>query len=103
MKSIELTNGEVTEVTLNFKSLKVVKAYDVDLYHRFSKILQNKNFDIFLDSLTVIYVGYLCANVNKIMNKEKLYTEQEFEDIAPFDIKILNEVAGELIVPNQKK
>lgn len=101
-KKLELTNGEVVNLTMTFSSLLFVKNHDEKLYDRFMKIMQNKNFDIVFDALTVIYVGYICANL-KSLEDGTLLSEGDFMDIAPFDIAIINTLAGELIGANKKK
>lgn len=103
MRQLELKNDEIVEIKADFKSIKVIKAHDPKLYHRFMAVLNQKELDVFLDSLLVCYVGYLCANSSKILNKEKVYSEEEFEELAPFDILTLNDIAGSLITADKKK
>ena len=62
------------------------------------KVLQNKDFDIVFDSLTVLYTGYLCAN----MDEESMLSEDEFMELVPFDLEVINVIAGKLIQGKKK-
>ena len=86
------------ELTLNFYNLLQVKNNQPKLYDRFMKVLQNKEFDIVFDSLTVLYVGYLCAN----LNSESVLTEEDFIAQVPFNLEKINIVAGALIQSKKK-
>lgn len=97
-QELELENGEVVQLTLNFARLLIIKNGQPKLYDRFMKVLQNKNFDIVFDSLTVLYTAYLCANTNE----ESVLSEEEFISMVPFDLEVINVTAGQLI-QNKKK
>lgn len=97
-QELELNNGEKVKLTLNFYNLLQVKNKDAQLYNRFMKVLQNKEFDIVFDSLTVLYVGYACANINN----ESMLSEEEFTQLVPFDLETINVVAGALIQSKKK-
>ena len=98
-QELELENGEIVKLTLNFARLLKVKNDQPKIYDRFMKVLQNKDFDIVFDSLTVLYTGYLCAN----MNNESMLSEDEFMELVPFDLEVINVVAGKLIQSSKKK
>ena len=97
-QELELEDGLVVKLTLNFARLLVIKNDQPKLYDRFMKVLQNKSFDIVFDSLTVLYTAYLCAN----MNEESKLSEEDFINMVPFDLEVINVTAGKLI-QNKKK
>lgn len=98
-QELELENGEIVKLTLNFARLLKIKSEQPKIYDRFMKVLQNKDFDIVFDSLTVLYTGYLCAN----MNNESVLSEDEFMELVPFDLEVINVIAGKLIQSSKKK
>jgi predicted HAD superfamily hydrolase len=98
-QELELENGEIVKLTLNFARLLKIKSEQPKIYDRFMKVLQNKDFDIVFDSLTVLYTGYLCAN----MNNESVLSEEEFMELVPFDLEVINVIAGKLIQSSKKK
>ena len=98
-QELVLENGETVKLTLNFARLLKIKNEQPKIYDRFMKVLQNKDFDIVFDSLTVLYTGYLCAN----MNDESILSEDEFMELVPFDLEVINVTAGKLIQSSKKK
>lgn len=98
-QELELNNGEVVKLTLNFARLLKIKNDREDLYTRLMKILQATQVDLILDCLTVLYVGYLCAN----LDSKNVLSEEEFTDLVPFDIELINVLSGKLIMGNKKK
>ena len=97
-QELELNNGEVVKLTLNFARLLNIKNNREDLYQRLMSILQGKELDMIMDSLTVLYVGYLCAN----LDSEQVLSEEEFMDMVPFDLELINVLAGKLIMSKKK-
>lgn len=97
-QEFELENGQIVKLTLNFAKLLKVKNERPETYENFMKVLQNKDFDIVFDSLTVLYTGYLCAN----MDDESMLSEEEFYALIPFDIELINVAAGQLIQSKKK-
>lgn len=98
-QELVLENGETVKLTLNFARLLKIKNEQLKIYDRFMKVLQNKDFDIVFDSLTVLYTGYLCAN----MGDESILSEDEFMELVPFDLEVINVIAGNLIQSSKKK
>ena len=96
-QELELLNGEKVKLTLNFARLLKVKSDNPQLYDRFMKVLQNKDYDIVFDSLTVVYIAYLCANIG-----EETLTEDELSELIPFDLELINTIAGRLIQSKKK-
>lgn len=97
-QEFELENGETVKLTLNFARLLKIKNEQPKLYERFMKVLQNRDFDIVFDSLTVLYTGYVCAN----MDNESALSEDEFMELVPFDLEVINVAAGQLIQSKKK-
>ena len=62
-----------TEMTLTFYALYQLKSKNVGLYNRYNKIMTKGASDE-LETLTVLYAGYVCAN----MNESELMSEEEF-------------------------
>lgn len=98
-QELELQDGSVVKLTLNFARLLQIKNERKDLYARLMKVLQAENFDVLFDSLTILYVGYLCAN----LNNNEILSEEEFMELVPFDLESLNILAGQLVSSNKKK
>lgn len=97
-QEFELENGETVKLTLNFARLLKIKNEQPKLYERFMKVLQNRDFDIVFDSLTVLYTGYVCAN----MDNGSALSEDEFMELVPFDLEVINVAAGQLIQSKKK-
>ena len=97
-QELELNNGEVVKLTLNFARLLKIKNDREVLYNRLMRILQASDIDVISDSLTVIYVAYLCANLDI-----EVLSEDDFIELVPFDLEKINVIAGKLIMGNKKK
>ena len=98
-EKLKLNNDEEVTLSISFAKLLMVRNQNEELYDRFMKILQKREFDIIFDSLTVLYVGYLCEHLN---DNEKL-SEVDFMDLMPFDIGKINIIASKLIQGGQGK
>ena len=101
MLKMELADGQEVELTLNFARLLKVKNAKKKLYKEFMDVLKNKDFDIIFDSIKVLYVAYLCANTDKLKTKEVL-SEDEFLELVPMDMVLINNLVAELIQPKKK-
>lgn len=97
-EELELVNGEKVKLTLNFARLLKLKNEKKDLYNELMRILQNRDFDIVFDSLTVLYVGYLCA----YSSDDTPLSQEEFMELVPFDLGEINILAGKLIQSKKK-
>lgn len=95
-RAFTLNNHEIVKLTLNFELLLKVKNKYPDEYENFSKyvLFGDRNTDAdFFDLVQVIYVAYLCANID---DKEK-YTKEEFIKRIPMDIGLINRTQKELL------
>lgn len=95
----DLNNGEKVNLTLTFGKLNVLKSLNNELYTRFNSVLYGKSEDM-MDLVAIVYVAYWCANYS--MSGDKLYTEQEFIELVPFDMNKLKEVFTSLTQPKKK-
>lgn len=93
-----LTNGETVNLSLSFGRLNLLKKLNYELYDRFNKILYGKSEDI-MDMVTIIYVGYWCANF-KITDKP--YSEEDFIELVDFDMLEIKRVFTALTQPKKK-
>lgn len=97
-QELELIDGQIVKMTLNFARLLKIKNDQPQIYDRFMGVLQKQAFDIVYDSLTVLYVGYLCANIGN----ESVLSEDDFVELMPFDLELINVKAGQLIQGKKK-
>ncbi len=71
-----LCDGSTVKMTLTFYALYQLKSKDRALYDKYNKALNavgtGKGDE--LDSITLLYVAYVCAN----LNEAELMTEEEF-------------------------
>ena len=95
-QELKLTNGEVIKMTLNFARLLKLKNERKDVYARLMHVLQGQEFDPLLDSILVLYVGYLCASDSEVLS------EDEFVELVPFDMELVNTLATNLITSKKK-
>ena len=93
--NLKLTNGELVNLCLNFKSLLKVKNNYPDIYDSFNKVVLygTQKDTYFFELLSVIYAGYLCANIE---NKDR-YTFEEFRDLIPLNMKLISDVQATLL------
>lgn len=97
-----LTDGTSVPLTLNFFYLYQLKNNNRDLYDRYNKIMsamQSKkdNFDV-IDTVTICYVAYMCAN----QNAEKVLTEEEFYLLCGSDMQSVGKAINALIAPKKQ-
>lgn len=93
-----LSNGESVYLSLSFGRLNLLKKLNLELYNRFNEILYGKSNDI-LDLVTIIYVGYWCANFKLTDN---LYKEEDFIELVEFDTLEIQRTFKELTQPKKK-
>lgn len=93
-----LKNGETVILSLSFARLNILRKLNIELYDRFNKILYGKSEDI-LDLVTIIYVGYWCANFKITDN---LYKEDDFIELVEFDTLEIQRTFKALTQPKKK-
>lgn len=97
-QELELIDGQIVKMTLNFARLLKIKNDQPNIYDKFMDVLQKKDFDVISDSLAVLYAGYLCANIDN----ESVLSEYEFVELIPFDLELINVKAGQLVQGKKK-
>lgn len=95
---LTLNNEQEVKLTLTFGKLNILKSVNNDLYNRFNKVLYGKSEDM-LDLVAIVYAAYWCANYNMV---ERLYTEEEFIELVPFDMEKLKTIFVSLTQPKKK-
>lgn len=91
----ELADGSIVKLTLAFYALYQLRNKHKSLYERYNKIMtsMNKNNTDILDMVTIVYVGYMCAN----MEAENLLSEEEFLIKCGSDIEAVGNAMNHLI------
>lgn len=104
-KELELQNGEVIKLTLNFSRLLQLKNKRKKDYELYNNVLGGKEKDNLLGTLIIVYTAYLCANIDKLDddNNNSLMSRKEFIDAIPNSFGLINDIAVELTNPKQKK
>lgn len=97
---LELQTGEVIKLTLNFARLLQLKNKNKTMYEKYNQILSKGPADVIEDTITVIYVAYLCAYIEK--DNEELMTFNQFAEAIPQSFSDINSVCDELISPKKK-
>lgn len=80
VETIELTNGQKVELSINFAALYKLRTVNKSLYEKYNKLLMKGTEDS-LDTLCAVYTGYVCANIDNI---DKCMTEKEFTELLPY-------------------
>jgi len=93
-----LNNGETVTLMLSFGRLNILKKLNIELYNRFNAILYGKSEDI-LDLVTIIYVGYWCANYNGV---DQILKEDDFIELVDFDTLEIQRTFKALTQPKKK-
>lgn len=97
-REFELNDGQVITLTINFGLLYQLRAKNKEAYETYSKTILLGSKDLF-DLIQIIYVAYLCANIN---NLDSCMDFETFIDKMPADISEIAKVAGELTQPKKK-
>ena len=94
----DLNDGEKINLTISFKLLYQLRSKNKSLYEKYSKTVLLGSEDLF-DFIQIIYVAYLCANIDDLSNCMDFET---FIDKIPNNARIIAETAGELTQPKKK-
>ena len=95
---LELEDGSKVQLTLNFSRLLQLKNKNKTMYEKYNKILCNGAKDAIEDTITVIYVAYLCANIEQ----EEVLSFNQFSEVIPQNFIEINNICQELITPKKK-
>lgn len=96
----ELADGTSAVLTLAFYKLYQLRSKHKGLYERYNKIMTSNakgNTPDELDTITVLYVAYVCAN----MDKDDLMDEETFMMQCGSDRKAVNDAVTHLINPKK--
>lgn len=101
----EFEDGTSCEMTLAFYVLYLLKAKNKSLYDRYNRTMNGmsdnkKDYDE-LESLTILYTAYRCANINE--PEENLMSEEEFIIKCGSDRKAVGMAMQRLINPKKPK
>ena len=99
----EFEDGSTCEMTLAFYALLMLKGKKKSLYDRYNKSMntmtdKKKDYDE-LESLTILYTAYRCANINE--PEEDLMSETEFIIKCGSDRKAIGKAMQRLINPKK--
>lgn len=96
-----LNNRETVKLSLNFKGLLKIKSNYSEEYEDFNKVVtgSRRGDADFFEVLSVIYVAYLCANLD---NKDR-YTKEEFLNLVPLNITLINNTQNKLLGIKKEK
>ncbi len=94
----ELNDGEKINLIINFSLLYQLRSKNKSIYDKYSKTILVGSEDLF-DFIQIIYVAYLCANINDLDNCMSFDT---FIEKMPNDVRKIAEVAGELTQTKKK-
>jgi hypothetical protein len=94
-ETLELNNGESIKLTLNFARLLKIKNDNKEKYEKYNNVILNGTKDIF-DMIDVIYIAYLCANIDK-----NVKSYDEFIELVPPSTTLLAEKVN--VLTNSKK
>lgn len=101
----EFEDGSTCEMTLAFYALLMLKGKNKSLYDRYNKTMngmsnKNKEYDE-LESLTILYTAYRCANINEA--EDNLVSEEEFVYKCGSDRKAVGNAMTRLINPKKQQ
>lgn len=97
-RDFELNDGEVIKLVVNFSLLYQLRAKKKEIYETYSKTVLLGTKDVF-EMIQVLYVAYLCANIN---NVDSCMDFNTFIERMPPDVSEIAKVTTELIQPKKK-
>lgn len=97
--TLELEDGQRVELVLNFATLYKVRGLKKEIYEKYNRIITQGQKDI-MDIVTILYMAYLCANIN---NLDVCMSEMEFMESLPYNPVMLAKKCNELTEPKKKK
>lgn len=99
----EFEDGTTAEMSLAFYLLYLLRAKNKGLYERYNAAMnrmgqKNGGYDE-LDSLTILYTAYLCANMD---DPDKAMSEEEFMMMCGSDRMAIGQAMQALTSPKKK-
>lgn len=98
---LELENGEVIKLTLNFTRLLQLKNKRKNIYEKYNNILLKGTKDVIEDSIITLYTAYLCANI-EYLEDNSLMSLETFTESIPQNFILINEYNDKLLNPKKK-
>lgn len=97
----EFCDGSKAVLTLAFYALYQLRSKNKTLYDRYNKVMnkQQKGELDELDSITILYTAYHCANLN---STEELLTEEDFIFKCGSDRVAINNAIQHLVNPKKQ-
>lgn len=101
----EFEDGTTCEMTLAFYALLMLKGKNKNLYDRYNRTMngmsdKKKEYDE-LESLTILYTAYRCANINE--PEENIMSEEDFIIKCGSDRKAVGFAIQRLLNPKKQK
>lgn len=97
IKKLEMNNGTVVELTLNFSKLLMVRNKRKEVYKRYNEVVMEGVKDSF-DAADVLYAAYLCG----LDDPETGMSREAFlEQLPPYPAYI-NQIMFDLMQPKKK-
>lgn len=93
VQTLSLRNGEQVPMTLNMYALYQLKQRKKGLYTRINHILMKGAEDV-IDNATVLYCGYLCANLETL---DQCMSEEAFLRQLPESLMAVIRAASQLL------
>lgn len=97
MIPLELENGEIVQLTLNFGKLLNVRAKRKDIYKRYNKVMMDGPEDVF-DNVIIVYTAYLCG----LDDIDNCKSEEEFTKLLPPYMQQVNNIVMDLTRPKKQ-
>ena len=97
----ELNDGSKIQLTLNFSRLLQLKNKKKDMYERYNKMLLKGTQDAIEDNIFVLYIAYLCANIEHL-DDGSLMDLGTFINSIQQDFVLMNDTVNMLINPKKK-
>lgn len=91
-------DGDSVQLTLAFYAIYQLKAKNKQLYDKYNRIM-TKGAEEELDMITILYVAYLCANINEI---DSCMTYEQFLIKCGSDRKAIKDASVQLTQPKKQ-
>ena len=97
MIPLELENGEIVQLTLNFGKLLNVRAKRKDIYKKYNKIMMDGPEHVF-DNVYILYTAYLCG----LDDIDSGVDEETFIQLLPPYMAQVNNIVMDLTRPKKQ-
>lgn len=94
---VELINGEKIKATITFERLYKLANKNKEMYDKYDEIIHGHGNGGDLDSAYVLYVAYVCANIDA-----EYMGWEEFMAFLPYDPDRIVGIVNEMVAPKKK-